>query len=624
MTAIDRIITHKKYAVILLAVFIIFSGMRILFINADAPQDLSISAAIFTDEGFKTFAARNFHFFGDWRWSPVDEYGNWFSQSPLGTLSYVLVFHLFGVSFASIRGLSVLYSIATMILFYFFVNRNYDRKTAFIALLLYGLNFFNAMSGRLGFFETHLNFYIMVSLFAVVEMLRKAKEKKIITFIFLFGVSALGITAQYHLKQNFLIIPLAMVPAIMIDILRRKNHSALLMRRVLFVILLSTVLLYLLMGHLSNMQDTFSSMMTVNIFGNPIGHYLPIRLFDPLPSMLGKGLYLEFIFLQPFTFALGIFYSIYAFYSFIENKTISIIEFYSASWLLFGFIFLTLLAYHPSRYYQLLSIPLALCAGRALVKADSQDLLNFFRMKKPVPYNLMTLLLYISLAVYSCVVLLVQLVPFSARSHLMRILYPAFLNEQIYTVLHIIIPVVSLSLLIISLSVIKRASLKKYLMSGGKAGLLLFLILALNMIQYGRWAVSREYKLQETSRALGKELPENAILIGSWSSGFSIENKLRPLIIQAGNTYNYKVIDALLRGEPITAYHRKSGSVKTEIERKIPLYFAVSRNVVFERPILKKYGAVLRKDDIIRTVALGYFDVEIYKMGTINVCDKLK
>ena len=74
---------------ILILFFSIFTLMRLVFINADPPQDLSFSAALYTDEGFKTYEARNYIHFGDWKWTSSDMYWGWKSESPLPVYTYL-------------------------------------------------------------------------------------------------------------------------------------------------------------------------------------------------------------------------------------------------------------------------------------------------------------------------------------------------------------------------------------------------------------------------------------------------------------------------------------------------------------------------------------------------------
>ena len=81
----------------------LFTSFRCMKINADAPQDLSISAALYTDEGFKTYSSRNRYYYGDWKWTPEDGYSSWYKGSPVPAYMYLNWFRYFGSSFASIR-----------------------------------------------------------------------------------------------------------------------------------------------------------------------------------------------------------------------------------------------------------------------------------------------------------------------------------------------------------------------------------------------------------------------------------------------------------------------------------------------------------------------------------------
>jgi len=75
---------------------LLFTGMRLAHINADAPQDLTTSAASYTDEGFKTYDARNHALYGDWKWTPDDEYEGWLTKSPLPALPNPKISTTFG------------------------------------------------------------------------------------------------------------------------------------------------------------------------------------------------------------------------------------------------------------------------------------------------------------------------------------------------------------------------------------------------------------------------------------------------------------------------------------------------------------------------------------------------
>ncbi len=153
LNAINKLTTGPRFFAAAALMVMLFTGMRAVHINADAPQDLTTSAATITDEGFKTYDPRNIVLYGDIKWTPEDEYQGWAGTSPLATIPYLWIFRNFGVSYASIRLLSVAYAALTMILLFLFLMRNYDRATALVGLLLFGTNYFTAMYNRLGLFE---------------------------------------------------------------------------------------------------------------------------------------------------------------------------------------------------------------------------------------------------------------------------------------------------------------------------------------------------------------------------------------------------------------------------------------------------------------------------------------
>ena len=175
---LKQLSVNRAFYPVAIILIIIFTLMRLVHINADAPQDLTMSAASYTDEGFKTYDARNQVLYGDWKWTPEDEYEGWNTKSPLTVLPHAWIFRHFGVSYASIRVLSVLYAAATMALFFIFLARNYDRLTALIGLVLFGINYFAAMFNRLGMYESHLIFYIMVSVLGFSECFRPFRDRR--------------------------------------------------------------------------------------------------------------------------------------------------------------------------------------------------------------------------------------------------------------------------------------------------------------------------------------------------------------------------------------------------------------------------------------------------------------
>ncbi len=424
---IENLISGKKYYAVALLLILIFTGMRLAFINADAPQDLSISAASYTDEGFKTYESRNKVLFGDWKWTPEDEYEGWEKKSPVTAYQYEWIFSRFGVSFASIRILSVFYATITMAFLFLFLARNFDRRTALIGLVLYGVNFFTSMYNRLGLYETHLLCFIMVSFYGFSEFFRpyrsetggtapgrlNAKRILLRSFFFLLGVA--GLVAGFYIKRNILMLFPAIAPALLLFLCRKFGRSEKFMTRIFIAFIGAFVFVYFSLAHLQYLKVKLAFLLvSTHIFGQPLMSYIPFTAFDPIQMVLAKGMYMEFIFLHPFTFFAALLFSLYAFYRYMSRKEGSVMDLFIASWLLFGFFFTTLLYYSPSRYYLLFVIPLVTAAARLIAGPDGIEAAAYFGEKKKFPHNVMFGAFILFSVLYTGVILIVQVLPVSA------------------------------------------------------------------------------------------------------------------------------------------------------------------------------------------------------------------
>ena len=70
-----------------------------------------------------------------------------------------------------------------------------------------------------------------------------------------------------------------------------------------FVFILGSIaFFYLVLGHLKFLRTFLAfSLMSYQLFGQPLVAFLPFTAFDPLHLVLAKGMYLEFVFLHPLT-----------------------------------------------------------------------------------------------------------------------------------------------------------------------------------------------------------------------------------------------------------------------------------------------------------------------------------
>jgi len=151
----------------LLVLVLLSTGLKLVHLRADAPRLLPngfSSSAPVKDEAAKSYEARNRALFGHWTTSPADDYRYWNTLSPAWTHSLMLWFKLFGVSYPSLRLFSIFWSaLAVLILWRFFPPPNHQAAGP-LAAILYALNFYLLIYGRLGLIETALNTLILLGL----------------------------------------------------------------------------------------------------------------------------------------------------------------------------------------------------------------------------------------------------------------------------------------------------------------------------------------------------------------------------------------------------------------------------------------------------------------------------
>ena len=629
MINVHGTLLSKKW-IAALCVILIIAGVaaRVSFINADAPQDISISAAIYTDEGFKTYSPRNRVLFGDWKWTPEDEYRSWVNSSPVATASYTWIFNNFGVSFLTIRSLSIFYGIMTVLLLFLFMFSCYDLSTALAGTAFFSANFFVIMFNRLGLYETHLVFYSVLALFLVYfswrvlhRLSRKGKSfnipfrlSHVLVAAIMFSFALAAMITGFYIKKSITLILVSLFPAIILSImaLSQKTDRK---RTSMFTLIMGLMVIgYFLFAHLSFLHSSLDSFFNLRVMGVKIDSILPLRSLAPIYVLAGKGMYREFVFLQPVILFLAFYYAVYTFYRFSYREEKASVDLYLSSWFFFGFVLLMMLQYNPARYFLMLSVPAAILASRGLHALAAGAFSEFRKSQRPFTINAVLAVGSFFSVLYSAIIMYVHLVPFSIRNRLYDSVYPHAIGGTINKAMPVILPVGAGVIIIAIIFFFLRKRISNWIFNPSNAVILLLIILAFHCFQSGRWMITHDDDLYSLSRELGETLPEGAVIAGSWSAGLVCENRLRALIIQSKNTYNYTLFKKIIRNEPVSVNRLREGSLVREQETDIPLYFAVSPNVIFEKKIVQEFGEFIRPDRLTRKVRLGYFDIQIYRI----------
>jgi len=147
-------------------------GMRVARITADSAYELPNgfrTVAPFRDEAAKAYEARAKTLTGSWTLHPMDQYEYWRKQSPVWVYSLWIWFEAFGVGYAQLRSVSVIFSAVTLLILYLGLRRSSGGLPALFAVVFLGFNYYFFLYSRLGLMEPMLLCWITISLFLAIK-----------------------------------------------------------------------------------------------------------------------------------------------------------------------------------------------------------------------------------------------------------------------------------------------------------------------------------------------------------------------------------------------------------------------------------------------------------------------
>ncbi len=632
---IAEVLCGRYWPLLLLGLLIIFTLMRGIRINADAPPELSISAALYTDEGFKTLSAKNRVLFGDWKWSPLDQYSSWHDQSPVPTYLYYRWFSWFGISFASIRYLNVVIALFCMALLFFFVKKRYDNVSAFLALFMFGVSHFSSMYQRMGFFENLLILFsilICISVFYIYDSRAKLKtvlqnrkirpSKEIAKLLFYVTVGCLATLGGIYTKQSIVLILVALLPFFYLYFLFSHHRLNRYVIKNFYLMLVVIVGGYFFIAHFEAFETITYSLLDLEIFDVKLGFLLPFQRgsgnFDPVYLMFLKSLFIEFIFLQPVIFYSAFFFALYTFHNFLYRDKLHIPDMIFSSWFLFGFIFLSILKYHPSRYYLILSMPIFILSARFFTYPEKRDLARLVELEKKMSLRRVIGALLKFYFIFNLgTSLLMMILPNSVKKYVYDDFYFKFSSQRYVETIPTILVLASWILLVFLVSLPLMSHLYRAMEKKRFYIALFALMLFLQFFQYSKWLLFSKDNQYHLTQKIDRVLPANAALTGGWSAGLAIGNTIRPIVIQEDLNYNIDLVEAIMVKKTIPTYLpcKIAGHPRLSFENDIPLYLAVSGNGPFDGKIRKKYESFLTQDRIVFSEQFGYFDLIIYDLN---------
>ncbi len=623
-------ISGRYWPVLFILMILFFTLMRAVRITADAPPHLSTSAALFTDEGFKTLSAKNKILYGTWKWSPEDQYRSWHKASPFPVFLYEKWFSLFGTGLASIRSLNVLFSTLSMFAIFFLVKKRYDRETAFLALFIFGISHFTSMYQRLGFFENQLVFFSLLSMAAIWNCYDLFKERNkcgqslSITYIRLLLnlLAALaGIWMGLGTKLSLLLVPFSMLPFFYLYTLYSHHRLNRYVIHHFYLLMAAIAATYFILAHFGYANSLFDRLTAHEVFNVRISRVLPKSAgadnFDPLYLMIANLLMVEFAHIQPVIFFSAILFSLYSYHEFLYSNKLKFADMLFSSWMLFGFLFLALLKYHPSRYYILLVAPLSILSARFFTNQHINLFSEFVGVTKRLSFRKAVAFFMRFYFVFNTGITAFMLfTPLHFRKWVYDTIFFSFTGRRFNEAFTPIALLLLWQTLCFAVLWPATKSIPKFLSDRRNYRALFAIMVFLQLFQYSKWLIFSDDVQHDFSKKLSEELPENAVIFGCWSAGLTIENELRPLVIQGPMNYNIKLIKKIIDNNPIKTNMHTGDSLppRTVTEQNIPLFLAISKNGNFEGKIRKTYKEYISEKNLVHTERFGYFDILLYRL----------
>ncbi|PIE36105.1 hypothetical protein CSA56_01445 [candidate division KSB3 bacterium] len=357
----------------LLLLFLVFLLTRVVHLTADPPQDLSWSLGLFFDEGVYNHNARNQILFGEWK---LDEWNDYY-YSAISTWIKYYVLGLIGVGRSQIRLISIAYSMLSLLFVYLAAKESYGKKTGLIALLLFGTNYVSTMYSRVGMQDTQtLTVFIIAFYFWQAGMRRLNEHGKLWSvYMFLAGVT---VFISYTYKNLFLyLLPVPFV-ALFVSFLIHVRHPQ---RRIQIfkafaALLLGTVSAFSL-WYLTFYRPNQDIISQFGSFFTKQQMFPTTKLSKVLEIMQGNPLFAYLSHTPVVLF--GAFFTLLALYVILFSEKRSALhdsDLYVMTWFWAVFLFTTIIAYRPMRYFLPILPPLCLLTARGLGRLNRPECLR--------------------------------------------------------------------------------------------------------------------------------------------------------------------------------------------------------------------------------------------------------
>lgn len=512
------------YAVIAACVLAVIVFIRLSHLSYDPPVDIFWSQDLWTDPPQYTSYARNAILFGNW--NPLgDPWLTTFIKNSTGALAYI-VFAIFGVGVWQSNLVAVLFNLGTVILFSLAVTALKNRTAGMLCAVFLGTSYIFLTYGRVPFLENTMNFWLAAAVLFIAWGLRRPGW-------FLAAGVTIGIAAFFGKIIALHAVPVFLLFTLFVgwrNIGQDRRKKWLLPAAYLSAGVLAVAIFWYPYVYLQTEGAYFSAKSTV-LYGSPEGLQSISGFFNRLFSFgSDTRLFARLPVMAIFGFpGLALAFLPLAHRGNVAERLRRIKPEYLLVGLWFWVAYFALMPwnYRPLRYETVLLIPLAGAAAMALsdlvrrvrsVAAQKSD------VSQPWAVILGTLLFL--LPVY----------------HLVTVQLAAPRQGKVDGQAAIIAIVIALvCALIISAAWRKIATLWRRMGASTRIPeiIVALAVLATLTIQ-GRmilgWWEHGQRALAGASRHLGELLDPEAVLVGSYATGLTLENRLKNVVYMFGTS----------------------------------------------------------------------------------------
>jgi 4-amino-4-deoxy-L-arabinose transferase-like glycosyltransferase len=463
------------------------------------PTQRTWSFGSYTDEALDTYSARNMVLYGHWRVDdlfPLVVY-------PLVNYMMVLVFKLVGMGFVQVKLLSLLASVASVLVIYLLVKEDAGHLAGLLAGLAFATSFPLTMYGRLGLVEPVQILFLLLTGLCYVRGLRRPR------FMGLAGI--LGASASLLVKASAIFIAPALVAAVAWEFYSaRKDRAAVRVIRQgvgwgLTGVAVSLVI-WLAIVFLPYRADYFQYVLRHSL-NSPAGH--PKGVIEYLLNTFTVGFWTGLVPRLPCVALIG----------FVALPLLAVgrrpaLRFLGICFTL-ALLMLGYMNYRPDRY-ELILLP-ALTAGFAVALA---------RIAEPGVLQLQLRPSFIKAGLYALWlwIMTTQLVGYThgfwgalrARSDLI-----------VLAVAFAVAATISVTAYFVTRAVRNGINIRLTAIRAAIAVGLLLLAMRLDLAQYFRWFGTRTHVMVESGAKLDDALPADAVVLGNWAPGLLIGSRRR-------------------------------------------------------------------------------------------------